>query len=229
MRIQLSEIPIFCLTCESEGGSKREHITTEWSRENVAGSFVYPMMGIAKNKSGASGFFRMIERGLQSQIPGQSFRPFLMIEDDISFLDYETAKKIEIPDDADILYAGLSNCSMNSYCFHYANYYEPVEGFPEIVRVKHMLATHGILVCSALGAAAIQRTMLEVFLSDKPWDIPLAFLQPYYRVYALRQPWVYQDAAYGGAEACTNISFEGDGRPLPDEWVTKDWITLKLL
>lgn len=26
-----------------------------------------------------------------------------------------------------------------------------------------MLATHGIVVCSALGAAAIQRTMLEVF------------------------------------------------------------------
>lgn len=186
-------------------------------------------MGIAKNKSGASGFFRMIERGLRSQEPVRPFRPFLMLEDDTTFTDAK--KDVVVPDDADIVYVGLSSCSMGDSSFQYANYYESVPDHPGVVRVMHMLATHGIVVCSALGAAAIQRTMMEVFASsDRPWDVPLAMLQPFYRVYALREPWVYQDGAYGGDEACTRIVLRGSDCPLPKEWIRGDvWLTTRLL
>ena len=226
MKIVLADIPIYCLTCEedTEKNSRRNHMENQ-----IAPEFVMPIIGIPKNKSGASGFFRMIERGLKAQVRGEPFKPFLMVEDDVSFVMSRNQLEVDVPDDADVLYAGLSNCSMNSYCFHYANYYESVEGFPEVVRVQHMLASHGILVCSALGASALQRTMVEVFLSDKAWDIPLAFLQPYYRVYALRRPWVYQDAEYGGDEACTRITLEGEGNPLPPEFVTKDNVSIRML
>lgn len=233
MRISLAELPIYCLTCEEENRppneiSKRNHVESEWNRRGLSGEFVRPIYGgIPKNKSGASGFFRMIERGLRAQIPSAAFRPFLMLEDDITFT--EERLMVDIPDDADILYIGLSNCSMNSDQFHYANYYTSMEGFPAVVRIKHMLASHGILVCSALGAAAIQRTMLETYLSDKPWDIPLAFIQPYYRVYALRRPWVYQDSAYGGDEACTRITFEGEDNELPENWMNRGWATIQMM
>lgn len=230
MRITLAELPIYCLTCEDEnqgGLSKRNHVENEWNRLGLSGEFVRPIYGgIPKNKSGASGFFRMIERGLRSQISGAPFRPFLMLEDDITFTDGALA--VDVPDDADILYVGLSNCSMNAYQFHYENYYTGINGFPDVVRIKHMLASHGILVCSALGAAAIQRTMLEIFLSDQPWDIPMAFIQPYYRVYALRRPWVYQDSAYGGDESCTRITLEGADKELPENWVNKSWATIRM-
>jgi hypothetical protein len=169
----------------------------------------------------------MIERGLQQQKRNEPFQPFLMIEDDVSFLP-AAEQSVNIPPDADILYVGLSNCSMNDHQFHYANYYTSVEGYPHIVRIKHMLASHGIVVCSAMGAAVLQRTMLEVFLSDKPWDVPLAFIQPYYNVYALRCPWVYQDAAFGGDEACTRITLEGPDHPFPENWVTKDLATIRM-
>lgn len=233
MRISLAELPIYCLTCEEENRppneiSKRNHVESEWNRRGLSGEFVRPIYGgIPKNKSGASGFFRMIERGLRAQIPSAAFHPFLMLEDDITFTEERLI--VDIPDDADILYIGLSNCSMNSDQFHYANYYTSVEGFPAVVRIKHMLASHGILVCSALGAAAIQRTMLETYLSDKPWDIPLAFIQPYYRVYALRRPWVYQDSAYGGDEACTRITFEGEDNELPENWMNRGWATIQMM
>ena len=233
MRISLAELPIYCLTCEEENRppneiSKRNHVESEWNRRGLSGEFVRPIYGgIPKNKSGASGFFRMIERGLRAQIPSAAFRPFLMLEDDITFT--EERLMVDIPDDADILYIGLSNCSMNSDQFHYANYYTSMEGFPAVVRIKHMLASHGILVCSALGAAAIQRTMLETYLSDKPWDIPLAFIQPYYRVYALRRPWVYQDSAYGGDEACTRITFEGEDNELPENWINRGYATIQMM
>lgn len=233
MRISLTELPIYCLTCEEENRppneiSKRNHVESEWNRRDLSGEFVRPIYGgIPKNKSGASGFFRMIERGLRAQIPSAAFRPFLMLEDDITFT--EERLMVDIPDDADILYVGLSNCSMNSDQFHYANYYTSVEGFPAVVRIKHMLASHGILVCSVLGAAAIQRTMLETYLSDKPWDIPLAFIQPYYRVYALRRPWIYQDSVYGGDEACTRITFEGEDNELPENWMSRGWATIHMM
>jgi hypothetical protein len=227
MLVRLSRMPVFCLTLEDENGSRRRHMRREWDKQGVSGIFIAPIVGIAKNKSGASGFFRMIEHGLRLQEPGEPFRPFLMLEDDTSFTDGE--KEVVIPDDADLLYVGLSRCSMNESGFHYANYYEST-ACPGVVRVMHMLATHGIVVCSALGAAAIQRTMLEVFASsDRPWDVPLARLQPFYRVYALREPWVYQDAAYGGDEACTRISLYEDDRPLPREWIRRDgWLTTRL-
>jgi len=226
MRIVIEKTPVVCLTCEDESGSKRYHIDQLFRNLHIDGSFMTPILGIQKNKSGASGFFRMIEHGLSLQKPNEPFRPFLMIEDDVSFSEIG---EVEVPDHADIVYVGLSKCSMNSYMYHYANYYESVDHYPDVVRIKHMLASHGILVCSALGAAVLQRSMLEVYLSDKPWDIIMAFIQPFYNVYALRKPWVYQDQLYGGDEACTRITLEGPDHPLPEEWINKESVSIKLL
>jgi hypothetical protein len=223
MKIDLTQTKIFCLTCEPEDGKKRRHIQHIIPRAE----FVEPIIGIPKNKSGATGFMRMVERGLKIQTPGQPFKPFLMLEDDVAL--NKPLNELEIPDDTDILYVGISNCSMNDHRFHYANYYESVAEYPGIVRIKHMLSTHGIMICSPLGAAVVQRTMLEVYLSDKPWDIPLALIQPYYRVYALRYPLVYQDANYNGDEGCTKIRFDGSDSILPTEWVTRDLSSIRML
>lgn len=223
MNIDFTQTQIFCLTCEPEDGKKRVHM--KQIINNI--EFVEPIIGIQKNKSGATGFMRMVERGLRSQVPGEPFKPFLMLEDDVSL--NRSLDSITIPQDADVLYVGLSNCSMNDHQFHYANYYTSLPDYPDIIRVKHMLATHGIMICSPLGAAVFQRTMLEVFMSDKPWDIPLALMQPYYQVYALRDPLVYQDTNYGGDEGCTQIKLEGPDNPLPENWVSRDVITIRML
>lgn len=223
MHIDFKNIKIFCLTCESEKeGHRRNHAKDMFHPE-----FVEPIIGIAKNKSGASGFMKMVELGLKLQKCNQPFQPFILLEDDVSI--NRNIDTIDIPDDTDILYVGLSNCSMNDYCFHYANYYESVPNYSEIIRIKHMLSTHGIMVCSPLGASVIQKVMLEVFVSDKAWDIPLAYLQPYYNVYALRDPFVYQDEKYGGDERSTKITLYGPDNILPNEWITHDLICLRML
>jgi hypothetical protein len=169
----------------------------------------------------------MVERGLKLQNYNQPFQPFLMLEDDISI--HRDIDFIDIPDDVDILYVGLSNCSMNKYHYHNENYYESVPDYPDIIRIKHMLATHGIMICSPLGASVFQRAMLEVYQSDQAWDIPLAFLQPFYNVYALRNPYVYQDKRYGGNEDCTKIILNGPDNILPNEWIRKDSVSLRML
>ena len=69
-----------------------------------------------------------------------------------------------------------------------------------------MLSSHGRMICSAAGAAALQRCMMEAYYDSKPWDIYMASIQPYYNIYALKTPLVYQDACYGGFEKETRFT-----------------------
>jgi hypothetical protein len=92
----------------------------------------------------------------------------------------------------------------------------------DVVRIYHMLATHGIMVCSASGALAIQKSVLETYEKDLPWDICLAYIQPYYNVYALKSPLVYQDGKYGGYEKSTKFSIESsDDSPFPSDYINR--------
>ena len=69
MKIEIKKIPIFCLTCEyDETSIKRSAIKSEFSTMNNGSGpeFVHPILitngqRTPKNKSGASGFIRMIE------------------------------------------------------------------------------------------------------------------------------------------------------------------------
>ena len=238
MKLEIKKIPAFCLTCFTDSDynndNKRLKMRDEFAcmNDGLGIEFVNPIFtpDVPKNKSGASGFIRMIERGLMRQIPGEPFIPFILLEDDVSFLsmDPNINNEIDVPDDADILYIGISCCSMNADSFEYANYYESVPSYPSLVRVKNMLASHGIVICSPLGASAMQRTMMETWFSDRPWDVPMAYIQPYYHVYALRKPLVYQNAAKGGDESCTIIMLEGDGITLPFEYINCDLATIVL-
>jgi hypothetical protein len=241
MKIEINKIPIYCLTCENESECiKRKSIKTEFeSMNNGSGpEFINPIIihngeKIPKNKSGSSGFIRMIESGLMKQIPGKPFIPFIIIEDDVSFFsDDSKSRNIHIPEDTDILYIGLSCCSMNATSFHYKNYYESIQNplYNELVRIKHMLASHGLIICSPLGAAALQRTMMETWFSEKAWDIPMAYIQPYYHIYALREPLVYQNENRGGDASCTRIILHDSGNDnlLPNEYITCELATIFL-
>jgi hypothetical protein len=221
MKINFENVPIYCLTCDMNG-ERKKHVEMEF--ENV--KFINPILGISKYKSGASGFIRMIEEGLMLQKFDEPFKPFILMEDDVSY--YEKIDDVDIPNDTDILYIGLSRCSMNSNSYHHGNYYESIDGYPNIVRIKNMLASHGIMICSSLGASAIQRCMMEIWYTDKGWDIPMSYIQPYYNVYALRKPLVYQDSKYGGMEIDTKIELNSEDKILPDEYINRDLDTIKI-
>lgn len=241
MKIEISKIPIFCLTCESdesESNEKRKSIKAEFGSMNngLGPEFINPIIihkgeKIPKNKSGASGFIRIIESGLMKQIPEKPFIPFIILEDDVSFFaDYSKSRDINIPENADILYIGLSCCSMNAESFHYNNYYQSIQNncYNDVVRIKHMLASHGLIICSPLGASALQRTMMETWFSEKAWDIPMAYIQPYYHIYALREPIVYQNENRGGDASCTRVVLHGNDNLIPHEYITCELATIFL-
>jgi hypothetical protein len=202
MKIYLKNIKYYFLTCDTKG-KRKEHIMDLFKGYNI--TEVNPVMDIGKYKSGSTGFLRMIDIGLRNQDTSLPFQPFIVIEDDCSFYR-ELPQSIEIPNDSDIVYIGISTFGADPKIQCKRKVYMK-EVTPEIVRVYNMLSTHGIMICSALGAAAITKSMMESYYINKPFDLPLTYIQPYYNVYALKRPLVYQDSKYGGLEEDTRIEY----------------------
>ena len=216
MKIILSDIYHYFLTVDTNSERKR-HMMEEFKDYNI--TEVNPIIGIGKCKSGAIGFSKMIDLALRRQDRNKQFQPFIMYEDDCSKFR-EFPECIEIPDNADFCYIGISECSMkDSNSIQDAFYYKNVNS--DVVRIYNMLAMHGIMVCSAAGALAIQKSILECFFEDIAWDVCVAQIQYYYNVYALRIPLVYQDSKYGGQElkTKTTIPTTDENHELPLEYI----------
>jgi hypothetical protein len=214
MKIYLKDIKHYFLTVDTNS-IRKHHMKEEFKEYDL--TEVNPILNICRPKSGATGFSKMIDIGLRNQNRSLPFQPFVMYEDDCSRYR-EFPEYIEVPDNTDLLYIGLSRCSMNNISDHWGNYYKHIN--PDIIRIYNMLAMHGIIVCSASGALAIQKAVLEGYTKISHWDIFVAYIQPYYNVYALKNPLVYQDGKYGGAELQTKFSITSDKDSiLPKEYI----------
>jgi hypothetical protein len=200
-KVYLKNIKHYFLTIDSNG-IKKKHMIKEFNEYNLIE--VNPVINIPKYQSGPIGFSRMIDIGLRNQDKNSPFQPFIMYEDDCSkyrnFPEY-----IEIPEDTDLLYIGLSKLSLGDKA-HQANYYDFIND--NVIKIYNMLATHGIMVCSASGALAIQKAVMEAYFINKIWDVPLACIQPHYNIYALTIPLVFQDSKFKGDESPTKFSIK---------------------
>lgn len=214
MKIDFKNINHYFLTVDTNGYRKK-HMMDEFKEFNLIE--VNPVMGIGKYKSGSSGFLRIIDLALRNQDQTKPFSPFVIYEDDCSKYR-EWPEYIDIPDNSDILYIGLSKCSRTDNSWHLNNYYKNID--KDIIRIYNMLATHGIIICSASGALAVQKSILESYYKNIGWDIPLSQIQFYYNVYALKYPLVFQDSKYGGAEEPTKFSIDTpNDSPLPENYI----------
>ena len=215
MKIYLKSLKHYFLTVDTNG-SRKKHMIEEFKDYDL--TEVSPIKGIGKSKSGATGFSKMLDIALREQERTKPFAPFIMYEDDCSkYREYP--EYIDIPDDADVCYIGLSICSMNETSWHHGMYYRHIDS--DVVQIYNMLALHGIMICSASGALAIQKAVLEGYYKNMPWDIFTAQIQSYYKFYALKEPLVFQDIAYGGAQSATKIKINSHGNdvPLPDKFI----------
>ena len=199
MKIKLKKIPIYFLTT-GNNDKRKKHILNIFKDYNI--TEVNPVMGISRHKSGCTGMGRIVDLGMRNQDRKQPFQPFMLIEDDISFYQ-EVPDEIEIPDDSDLFFVGISICgamqnkdSRDIYAKDYNN---------DIVRIYNMLSGHGIIIASGLGAVMHQRCMTEAYFKNKHWDIPVAHSQQFYNCYSLKKPLLYQDKAYGGQEKATKF------------------------
>lgn len=215
-RVYLKNTKFYFLTVNNE--KRKKHILQEFKEYNPIE--INPIVGISRNMSGSSGFSRMVDKGLRDQDNTRPFQPFVMLEDDASKYR-EFPEYIDIPIDADIVYLGLHSWGYSKDEAINTIFADDVDN--DLMRVKNLLALHGVMICSAAGGAVFERCMTESYYRDKPWDIPITHAQPFYKVYALKTPLVYQDYEYGGKESVTKIKAKtGWFKPIPEKHINQN-------
>jgi len=220
MKLNLTDINYFFLTCNNE--IRKTHMISEFKNLNLIE--VNPVMNIGKKRSGATGFMRIFDLACVYQDKTKPFQPFGIFEDD-AIKNREFPTQIEIPDNADILYTGLSCCGINKtrYCFTVA--FDNID--ENIIKIYNMLSLHGLIVCSMRGLLSLQKCILEDYFNNRDWDICVAQIQPYLNVYAFKNPLVYQYGKIGGQEPETNINYIDKANiSLPDEWINTQNVSI---
>lgn len=218
-RVYLKNTKFYFLTVNNE--KRKKHILQEFKEYNPIE--INPITGISRNMSGSSGFSRMVDKGLRDQDNTRPFQPFVMLEDDASKFR-EFPEYIDIPNDADIVYLGLHSWGYSKDEAIDTIFADDIDN--DLMRVKNLLALHGVMICSAAGGAVFERSMTESYYRDKPWDIPITHAQPFYNVYALKTPLVYQDYEYGGKESVTKIKAKKSWfKPIPEKHINRNGTT----
>ena len=220
MKLNLTDINYFFLTCNNE--TRKNHMINEFKNFNLIE--INPVMDIGRKRSGATGFMRICDLACVYQDKTKPFQPFGIFEDDV-IKNREFPTQIEIPDDSDILYTGLSKCGINKTrdCFTVA--FENVDN--NFIRIYNMLSTHGLIVCSMRGLLSLQKCILEDYFINRNWDMCLSQLQPYLNVYAFKNPLVYQYGKIGGQEQLTNINYiDKTDMYIPDDWINTQNISV---
>jgi hypothetical protein len=109
--------------------------------------------------------------------------PLLILEDDVEFAE-DFNPIIDIPDDSDGIYLGVSSGN---------RYYASKRYNENYLRIGGILAAHAILYVTPTyrqNMADVGNHCLNVL--QQPWDLGTAQIQFYHRVYATNQPLFYQ-------------------------------------
>lgn len=203
---------IYYLTVDPKKGESNNQITR---RKNIKSEFsdfnlteVYAPLagnGLTRNRSGCIGFINMLSTAEPNfQAPSSRGKPFILLEDDATLIRH-FPKSLDIPDNTDLLYLGLSMWSLfeNSKSFEKTFAFEDVPSHPHLVRILNMLSTHAIMVCSNSGLDFVKKCMYEDFTLDHPWDASMTRYQSHVNVYAFREPLICQSGPDRGGLAST--------------------------
>ena len=121
--------------------------------------------------------------------------PFILLEDDcmpLNFID-----EIEIPDETDALYLGISSWGrMNGHSGPCVQW-ECADQRTDLVRVWNILAAHAILYLNPDYVDLCKRIAYHGYLISDHHDIGFADIQKYYEVYAFENPMFYQTSSNG--------------------------------
>lgn len=130
--------------------------------------------------------------------------PTVILEDDCVISNKQTV--IEVPDDADAVYLGLSNWGYLNSVSEPKNFsYKRHKDYDDLYKVDGMLATHAILYISQDYIDMSTRVAKWHADNDRHVDQGLALIQKYFNVYAFGTPLFYQ---HSNTHA-TNIRLKG--------------------
>lgn len=121
--------------------------------------------------------------------------PFIVFEDDCKVKNFNPI--IEVPDNADAVYLGISSWGrMNSHSGPFVQY-EKITVDDTLFRIYNMLGAHAILYLSAEYASLCSKISYNAYEVADHQDIGFAEVQRYYNVYTFNDPLFYQTSSNG--------------------------------
>jgi hypothetical protein len=152
--------------------------------------------------------------------------PVLLLEDDVAYTDHCL---VDIPDDADAFYLGLSESgaaeSTHPFreCDLCPSQFESISSL-HTIQIKNMLSAHAVLYLTRRYKEAVIHAMNRALEHNWTNDISLARLQSHFCIYGSKIPVFYQSRAFNltvgtccNVEDQTNIQIEvhDDGKCVP--------------
>jgi hypothetical protein len=178
MKIKLTNIPVFYINLD-ECVEKKER--TEEMLKTLGFTNITRFSAIKHKAGRIIGCARSHYEILKSQTP-----PFIILEDDCS-LNKKFVDEINIPDNADALYLGISH--WGRYLNHSGPYVHITKVNSEIVRVYNMLATHAILYLTESYVDICKRVSNHFgYVVENHLDIGFAEIHKLYNVYSFDEP-----------------------------------------
>jgi hypothetical protein len=178
MKINLTNIPVYYVNLEGED-VKREN--TESMLKNLGFKYVHRFDAIRHEAGRIIGCARSHYEILKNEKP-----PFIILEDDCS-LNKEFVSEIEVPDNADALYLGISH--WGRYLNHSGPYVHCTKVDDNIVRVHNMLATHAIMYLSDSYTEMCKRVAYHFgYEVENHLDIGFAEIHRFFNVYSFDEP-----------------------------------------
>jgi GR25 family glycosyltransferase involved in LPS biosynthesis len=178
MKINLIDIPIYYINLDS---AEERRKSTETLLKMMGFRNVNRVSAISHPKGRIVGCARS-----HYEILKQTKPPFIILEDDCA-LNKEFINEIEIPEDSDSLYLGISH--WGRYLNHSGPYVHFKEINEHIVRVYNMLATHAIMYLSESYVDICKKVSYHYgYEVEGHLDIGFAEIHKFYNVYSLDEP-----------------------------------------
>ena len=178
MKLNLTDIPVYYVNLEGED-VKREH--TESMLKDLGFKYVHRFDAIRHEAGRIIGCARSHYEILKNEKP-----PFIILEDDCA-LNKEFVSEIEVPDNADALYLGISH--WGRYLNHSGPYVHCTKVDDNIVRVHNMLATHAIMYLSDSYTEMCKRVAYHFgYEVENHLDIGFAEIHKFFNVYSFDEP-----------------------------------------
>ena len=178
MKLNLIDVPVFYINLDEQEEKRK---ATETLLKKLGFRYVQRFSAIKHETGRIIGCARSHYEILRTKKP-----PFIILEDDCT-LNKEFTNNLEIPDNADALYLGISH--WGRYLNHSGPYVHTTKVNENIVRVHNMLATHAILYLTESYVDICKRVAHHFgYEVENHLDIGFAEIHKLYNVYALNEP-----------------------------------------
>lgn len=119
--------------------------------------------------------------------------PFIILEDDCEI--YFNNPIINIPENSDAIYLGLSSWALNNDAgMQWIHSFKKNNEYQNIHKINNMLATHAILYLTKEYVDMCRRAGEYSIRNSVHIDVSFARFERFYNVYALNQPVFYQSS-----------------------------------